>query len=361
MKISNLWNYDANEQILGLEIDDLTKDGKNEIIAYSKSGKIYILSSEGQILSSKTITDKSPIWILKISDIYKNLNAEMLIGALDGLLRAFRINKSLELIPLWAHQFGSSISGILFDDINQDGIIEVIGYSLDKTLRIISSNDGSLIWGQVFEDGIGDAIILNESSAKKSIIAVGNDGTIRKFDAYNGDLLYFLHFSDKLRCVSCFKSHDKIMIVCGGDDKKAHFIDSTLQKEVKSISFDDILWKIKPNQKSLVLTTYSFDFLNELIQKNNIVYSSKMLCLDENLDLKWELENINTEIFTTYGKSIILGTTKGELMILDGVNGKVVNRLNTSSCINDIKYEALSNTIYTCHDNGMISSYSLND
>ena len=113
MKISNLWNYDANEQILGLEIDDLTKDGKNEIIAYSKSGKIYILSSEGQILSSKTITDKSPIWILKISDIYKNLNAEMLIGALDGLLRAFRINKSLELKPLWAHQFGSSISGIL--------------------------------------------------------------------------------------------------------------------------------------------------------------------------------------------------------------------------------------------------------
>jgi hypothetical protein len=361
LQISNSWNYNANEQILGLEIDDLTKDGRNEIIAYSNSGKIYILSSEGKILTSENITDKSPIWILKTSDIHKDLNAEMLIGALDGLLRVFRINKSLELKPLWAHQFGSSISGILYDDINQDGIIEVIGYSLDKTLRVISSNDGSLIWGQVFEDGIGDAIILNESTTKKSIIAVGNDGTIRKFDGYNGDLLSFLRFSDKMRCVSCFKSQDKVMIVCGGDDKKAHIIDNDLQKEVNTISFDDILWKIKPNQESLVLTTYSFDFLDESIEKNNIVYSSKILCLDENLNLKWELKNINTEIFTPYGKDIILGTTRGELMIIDGINGKVGYKLNTSSCINDIKCEMLSNRFYTCHDNGLISSYSLND
>ena len=360
LNISNSWNYNTNEQVLGLELNDLTKDGRNEIIAYTKPGKIYIISSDGQILSREEITEKSPIWTLQISDINKDLKNELLIGALDGLLRVFQINKSLELKPLWAHQFGASISGIIIDDINQDDKMEIIAYSLDRSLRVMDSTNGSLIWGQVFEEGIGDAIILKQNSMRESIIAVGNDGTIRFFDAYNGDLLKFLRFSDKMRCVSCFKSQDKIMIVCGGDDKKAHVIDNTLQKEVKTISFDDILWKIKLIHKSLVLTTYSFDFLNEFVEKNNIIYSSKMLCLDENLNLKWELKNVNTEIFTPCGKDIILGTTKGELMIVDGVNGKVVYKLNTSSCVNDIKYETLSNTIYTCHDNGLISSYSLN-
>ena len=361
MEILNSWNYSTNEQILGLEISDLTKDGRNEIITYSKSGKIYILSSDGQLLSSETITDKSAIWTLKISDIMQDLNDEMLIGALDGVLRVFQINKSLELKPLWAHQFGSSISGIMIDDINQDHKNEVIAYSLDRSLRVINSTNGSLIWGQVFEDGIGDAIILKGNSLIKSIVAVSNDGTIRSFNAYNGELLNFLRFSDKMRCVTCIESQNKVLIVCGGDDKKAHFIDTALQKEVKTISFDEILWKIKTNQKSVVLTTYSFDFLDELVDKNKIIYSSKILCLDEQLNLKWELKNINTEVFTPYGSYIILGTTKGELMIVDGVNGKVVYRLNTSSCINDIKYERLTNTMYTCHDNGLISSYSLND
>jgi hypothetical protein len=359
LKISNSWTFNAKEQILGLELGDLNKDGRNEIIAHSKSGKIYILSSKGEILAIENITDNSPIWDLLISDINKNSNNGLVIGALDGVLRVFQVHKSLELKPLWAHQFGASISGIMIGDINQDDKNEVIAYSLDRSLRILDSTNGSLIWGQVFEDGIGDAVTLKEN-LKSSIIAVGNDGTMRFFDGYNGKLLKFFRFSDKMRSVSYIKSKNKILVVCGGDDKKAHLIDKDSFKEVKVISFDDIVWKIKLNQNYMVLTTYSFDFLDESVDKNGMVYSSKMVCLNDRLNLQWELKNVNTEIFIPFGDKIILGTTKGELMIIDGLNGNLICNINTSSCINDIKYDTLSDTIYTCHDNGLISSYSLN-
>jgi len=360
LKISNFWTYNANEQVLGLELKDLTKDGTKEIIAQTKSGKIYILSASGQILRSKNITEKSPIWILKISNVSKSFNNVMLLGSLDGLLRVFQINKSLELKPIWTHQFGASISGIMINDINYDDKNEIIAYSLDKSLRVLDSIDGSLIWGQVFEDGISDAIILKENNSRTSIIAVGNDGTIRFFDAYNGELLNFLRFSNKMRCVSCIKSYDKIVIVCGGDDNKAHFIDYTSQNEIKTIPFDDIVWKIKANENYLVLTTYSFDFLNDSVAKNNIVYSSKMVCLDDRLNLKWELKNVNTEVFIPHRNEIILGTTKGELMIVDGSNGNLICNVKTSSCINDIKYDTFTDTIYICQDDGLISCYLLN-
>lgn len=357
MKISKFWNYNAKEQVLGLMLKDLTQDGRKELLAYSKSGKLYILSSDGQVLNNQNVTENSSIWCAKISDINQDNSYELLLGALDGLLRTFRINKSLEIIPLWAHQFGASISGILIDDINQDDQIEVIAYGLDKSLRVLSPFDGTLLWGQVFEDGISDAVILTGKMNKKLIIAAGNDGTVRSFDGTNGDLLNFARFSDKVRCVSSMRSNDTYLIICGGDDKKAHFTNIDLKQEIKTLSFDEILWKIDTNKKSIFLSTYSFDFLNDNVPKENIIYSSKLLCLDESLNMKWEIKNINTEVFIPCGKNLFLGTTNGTLMVVDIANGNIISKVNTQSCINDIKYDSQSNRFFTCHDNGSINSY----
>ena len=359
MKVANSWRFKTEEQILGLILADLTKDGKNEILAYSNSGNIYIISFEGKILKKENITDKSPIWCAKISNMTQDINNHLFLGALDGLLRTYEINRALEIIPLWAHQFGASISGIIVDDINYDNQIEVIGYSLDKSLRILSSFDGSLLWGQVFEDGISDAVILVRNNDEKIIFATGNDATIRSFNGTNGNLLNFARYSDKMRCVSYMRSNDNYLIICGGDDKKAHITDFTLQQEIKTLSFDEIIWKIDTIQNSFFLSTYSFDFLNDDIPKENIIYSSKILCLDEKFNVKWELKNINTEIFIPYDKYLILGTTKGTLMVVDIANGNIILTMNTQSCINDIKYDSLSNRFFTCHDNGSINSYSI--
>ena len=58
---------------------------------------------------------------------------------------------------------------------------------------------------------------------------------------------------------------------------------------------------------------------------------------------------------------IIVGTTKGELLIIEEKKGKILNITQKESTINDIEYEPSTNFIFTCHDNGSIFAYSIND
>ncbi len=372
MRIQKIWNYKCHKQILGLKTGDFTSNNNQEIIAFSRSGKIYIFSLEGQLLFDAEIIDNSPIWNLVIGDIDENNCHKVIIGGLDGLLRTFDLYPTLTLDPLWVHKFGSSISGMLLQDINGDGKKEIVVYSLDKSLRVLSLIDGSLIWGQLFEDGISDAIVIKKDDYdpdKNILVAVGNDGTIRSYNCMNGDLLGFMKFSSNIRTLTSFNLLDKKVLVCGGDDKKVHFLDRTLKLETDTMTFNDFVWKLKSfefmNNPLLLISTYSFDFLDDSIPINEHQFSSKLTCLDTNLDVKWELNNTNVEVITLYlsdpFKLIIVGTTKGELIILDPFEGKVLTKISTFSCVNDIKIDFPSNLIISCHDDGSINAYFIDD
>ena len=160
MKIQKFWDFTSNEEILGLEIGNLTKNTR-QLLAYTNFGKILIFSFDGDKLLEEEISQNAPIWSVKIHDIDNDGRNEIIIAAYDGLLRVFKYKLPI-LEPFWAHQFGASISGLHIHDINNDGIEEIIAYSLDKTLRVLNPLDGSLIWGQLFEDGIGDAVIWTD-------------------------------------------------------------------------------------------------------------------------------------------------------------------------------------------------------
>ncbi|MHA1670125.1 MAG: WD40 repeat domain-containing protein [Promethearchaeota archaeon] len=371
MKVSNYWNYKINDQVLGLELGDFTANKKQEIIAFSKSGKIYILSLDGKLLFEDEITENTPIWNLIIDEKDEVIGKKLIIGGLDGLLRIFNIDPSLTLNPLWAHQFGASISGVLLKDINGDGIREIIAYSLDKSLRVLSVLDGSLIWGQLFENGISDAIFIkdDDNSDNSVIIAVGNDGSIRSFNCMNGNLLGFMKFTDKVRTLTPFNLLDKQVIVCGGDDKNAHFLDKTLKFEIETLKFNDFVWKLKPlrymNKSFLLISTYSFDFLDDSVPINKQRFSSKLTCLDIKLEVKWELNNTNIEVMVPFFSDtmnlIITGTTTGEIILLDLEDGKILTTLNTFSCINDIKIDVFSKVFVSCHDDGSINAYFIDD
>lgn len=371
MRIQKIWDYKCDEQILGLEMGDFTSNNKQEIIVFSKSGKIYIFSLDGKLLFDEEITDNSPIWNLIIEDIDENNGQKVIIGGLDGLLRIFDLNTSLTLDPLWVHKFGSSISGILLKDINGDGKKEIVAYSLDKSLRVLSFLDGSLIWGQLFEDGISDVIFVkdDDNPDKNIIVAVGNDGTIRSFNSVTGNLLGFMKFSNKMRALTLFNLLDKQVLVCGGDDNSVHFLDRNLKFEIDTMKFYDFVWKLKPfkfmNNSLLLISTYSFNFLDDSIPVNKQQFSSKLICLDINLDVIWELNNTNIEVITPYLTEtmnfIITGTTKGEIIILNPRDGKILTTLNTSSCVNDIKIDFFSNLFVSCHDDGSINAYFIDD
>ena len=330
-----------------------------------------IFSIDGELLSEEKITENSPIWNFQIRDINKDGKEELILGGMDGLLRVFQFTPQSTLNPIWAHQFGSSISGLRIGDINNDDINEIIAYSLDKSLRVLNSNNGDLIWGQVFEDGIEDAKIWinQENKNQKEILACGNDGTIRIFEALNGDLLWFKRFSNKIRFIDYLNSNFGTLIICGGDDKKLHFINKNLEKEIKTFEFSDYVWKslsfpTLTNEK-LLISTYSFDYMDQSIPIQDINFTSKLLCFNKNLDIEWDLKNKNIEVIYRFRmekkNNLAIGTTHGELIIIDEKNGTIKTSIVYNSSINDIIYESKTQLLIISHEDGSIIAYFIED
>ncbi len=365
------WHCQIDEPILQIEIGDVNNNGQNEIIAVSKSGRLLILSLTGKVLADKKITEKSSIWKIEVRDIDDDSKNEIILGGLDGLLRVFKCNSSYELDLFWEHQFGASISGFFASDINNDNLNEIIAYSIDKSLRVLNPLDGSLIWGQLFEDGIGNAIIWQDplEPALKQVIAVGNDGTVRIFKGMNGDLLWFKRYADKIRCVSLFNSNGKEFIVCGGDDKMLHFIEKKTHNEIKTIPCQEYVWKCSQfksmKNQNLLVSTYSFDFFNSSINIDDLEFNSKLMCFNQDLNIIWEINNVNVEtmllIILKELKFVIIGTTKGKILLIEDDFGEILAEIKKKSCVNDAKLDIDTKTLITCHDDGSIFAYFLGE
>ena len=327
MNLKELWNFKHDAPILGIELVDVNGNHQKEIFAHTKTGKVLILSLEGKLLSENEIAINSSIWCAKIADLNNDGENEIILGGLDGLLRVFKSTNSYSLKPLWAHQFGASIGGILIDDLNNDGNQEIIAYSLDKSIRVLNQKDGSLVWGQVFEEGIGDAIIWDDDTERvnKEVVACGNDGTVRIFNGRSGELMWHLRFSDKIRCIARLNSESGPIISCGGDDKLLHLIDKSAKKEVKFLEFEDYVWKCLslPNaqHEKIIVITYSFAYFDESLPIDKIDFSSKIVCVDKNLEVSWEISGKNTEYMNTFEKNgtsfLLIGTTSGENLIIE--------------------------------------------
>ena len=99
MYIKERWDFINSESILGIEVGDINNNGSYEIIAFSKSGRILILSMKGKLISELEIAKESSIWNGKICDIDSDRKNEVILGGLDGLLRVFKCNLSYELKP----------------------------------------------------------------------------------------------------------------------------------------------------------------------------------------------------------------------------------------------------------------------
>jgi len=373
LKIHELWKYKHNEPILGLELGDINNNGQTELLAYSKSGNILIISLDGRLIQKEEIFKKSSIWCAKISDIDKDGKNELLIGGMDGILKVFKCeSNSYKLSLFWSHKLSSSISGIIIKDINNDKFDEILVYSLDKSLRALNPLNGDLLWGAVFEKGIGDVIVWENDELAlhlKEIYACGNDGTIRVFNPLNGELIWFKRFFEKIRCINGLNSSEGAIILCGGDDKTLHFIDKEDRLEIKHIKFKDYVWKCVsfPSQmrnKALV-STYSFAYFDNSIPIEKIEFSSKIVCINENLEIIWTLSGKNIEYIQIFEKQeslyILLGTTVGELLILNGNDGNILSEINKNSCLNMVQILNNVNLLFSCHDNGNIYSYLLED
>ena len=371
MIIKEQWNFIYNEPLLGIELGDVNNNGQTEIVAFTRSGLILIISLEGEILKKIIISENSPIWNLRLFDIDKDGKNELILGGMNGILKILKSDIKYYLKPFWNHKFGASISGILIDDINNDKLDEIIVYSLDNTLRVLNPLNGNLVWGQVFEEGIGDALIFRENikSVYKEIIACGNDGTIRAFNCNDGKLLWFKRFVDKVRCVSYLNSIKGPVVLCGGDDKKLHFIDKNTQKEFKTYKFKDYVWKCIsypfPIYNKSLISSYSFAYFNNSMPLDEINFSSKLICLNKSINSIWELKGYNIETIKVLeqndNKLVLIGTTKGEFIVIEEHSGKIIFNRRHKSCLNMIQIFIERGQLFCCHEDGTIIAYNLEE
>ena len=371
LKAKELWNFKYNTPILGIEVADINGNGQIEIIAYTKNGILLFISLNGKLLHKEVISKDSPLLHLKIYDIDDDGRYELILGGMDGILRIFKCNLTYNLELLWTHKFNSSISGILIEDINGDTINELIIFSLDKTLRVLNPSDGKLVWGQVFENGIGDAIIFlrDKNSAKKEILACGNDGTIRIFDGKDGKLLWFKKYSEKIRTITYMNTPKGPVVICGGDDKKLHIINKITQNEIKTKEFNDYIWKSIsypfPILNKVLVSSYSFAYFDESIPLEKTEFTSQLICLDQSLSINWELIGYNIEFLNIIGKFdefyIFAVTTKGELLIIEEQTGKILFNNIYNSCANMIQFLTKNRLLLSCFDDGTIITYKLDE
>lgn len=371
MLLKNCWDYNLNETILGIKLLTLTDKAQTIVIIYTNKGNMKVLSYDGELILSEKISENEPIWAIEIFDIDNDGILEIIFASMDGILRVYKLKDLKFLEYYWSHKFSSSVSGILATDINNNGKSEVIGYSLDKSLRVLDPTNGNLIWGQVFSNGIEDAIIMaeNESNKLMQIIACGNDGTIRSFASKNGDLIWFKQFSDKIRFINYLKSEKGLLIVCGGDDHELHFIDYKSKKEILTIEFDNTVWKClafpRALKNSLLVSSYSFEYLEHSKPIQEFNFSSKLICIDQNLEFVWQLKNKNVEVIHRFQigteRLVAIGTTQGELLILNEKSGTIRFNNIYNSSINEIQYEPVNKMLIIGYEDGLIKANHIAD
>jgi len=366
--LTKLWTYSHAKPVLRLLTRDLDGNGRKEVIATTQNGELLILNTNGTLLFKNAITENKAIYAIKVKDITQNGNLELIIGSMDGLLRIFTIGSNLHLHSLWAHTFGGNINGILIDDITGDSKLELMAYSLDKSVRVLNSESGELIWAQMFEKGIGDARIIEDIKfeSQKIIVACGNDGTLRIFKGKDGELLWFKKFANKLRTVTAFSILDTPIFICGGDEKELYYINRENHATIAKLSFSDYIWACKSyplrSPTALLMSTYSYAYLYPNNTKD-LSYTSQLLYLNTAEGISWQLKGVNVEHFKKFEsnqkKFIALCTTEGWLLLVEEQNGKIYSLNHEPSCINDIAYNNNSEMIVTSNNSGEVNAYTL--
>ena len=201
--------------------------------------------------------------------------------------------------------------------------------------------------------------------SKKEVIACGNDGTVRVFNGTNGELLWHQRFSDKIRCIARLNSVKGPIISCGGDDRLLHLIDKNAKKEIEFLEFEDYVWKALSfpyaQYEKIIVSTYSFAYFNESLPIDKIDFSSKIVCIDKNLEVSWEICGKNAEYLNAFeknGRSIaLIGTTSGEILMIDSNTGKILLENKKNACINMVQGLSNKNLIVSCNDDGQIIAY----
>ena len=115
----------------------------------------------------------------------------------------------------------------------------------------------------------------------------------------------------------------------------------------------------------LFVSTYSFEFFDSSINIDDLEFNSKLMCFNQDLNMNWEIDNVNVEsilhITIEERKFLVIGTTRGNILLIEVNSGKIIKVIKKKSCVNDLKFDFDNKTIFTCHDDGSLFAYFLGE
>ncbi len=254
--VDELWNYRAKDWVICVHAADIDNDGKNEILAGSRDGRLRSLTVQGDCIWERVIGEKMSVTavdgINQPDTIYAGA-ARVLVGTQDGRLYALdedgrtigqdgataylpeRNNRSEEREAYW-HNYERTINFLYLNlALSPQIIVDLEGrdiHSFDYQNRTPKWTFKTTNWAQsVFA---GD---LNKDGQLETIISSGD----RHLDIINqdGEPVQQKDFSGQIHPIFASDldkdGETEIMLVIDG--KHLHFLDMNLEEKYPVLSF----------------------------------------------------------------------------------------------------------------------------
>jgi len=170
-----LWSFEVDKSIISTPVSgDLDNDGKLEVVFADMDGVVYVLNAEdGSLLwqdSSYVVTEYQNINLPQINDLDYDGDLDILNSVSNKLIAYDGKNGNV----LWVQDVprGDDFMGTTVDDLNNDGILELItsDYAEPRNLHLyeIVSGGPNFIWSREITGSI---------YARPATIDINRDGT----------------------------------------------------------------------------------------------------------------------------------------------------------------------------------------
>jgi len=216
-KGNELWQAKFPRYVRHYAFGDINGDGKLEIIGSDTDKFMKVFDNQGNQLWEFQFELKPPDPMVEIrsdvqlaaGDLTKDGRDEIIAGSDDSFLRIF----NGEGKELWNYQFEGPIHTISVGDLNGDGNLEIAvgaeaeldaeGKATERCKNlIVFNNEGKILWHRKFDGGVFCSVIGDVNNDGKPELVIGTQNSFIGIFDQNGDDIGYYKFDNFVRKIA---------------------------------------------------------------------------------------------------------------------------------------------------------------
>jgi hypothetical protein len=244
--------FSFKEGITSLELADLTKDGKSELILATMDGDIRILGIDAELEEITKTSSEAPVATLGLGDLEGDDIPELVIGSMDNKLRVIAFEdgefKLKDSTPL-----GTLPTAVMATNVLGNTSAEVIIATNDSALRCYGWFDGYL-------DKLAHKVLERPTFSMKPIHTKGVPYNRFIFGDDSEHLYIYQYQDDRLHERAKTKINGEVHLVDAGKITKGYTDQVVSVSDAKKIS----LWSLEQGNYELIASTKTSDAVTSL-------------------------------------------------------------------------------------------------